>query len=193
MKDPCSVDGCETAAITRGWCQKHYRRWKRHGDPGTARPYGQQSEQPVEHDVGDDQQRDVEPVRRLSGVAMPDGGFDKSGRQLWQSITRQFVLDNEPHKLELLAQACRATDTIAMLEREQCGRDLLVPGSRPGQKVISPLVDQARQQRQLLSVLITKLQLPEDVGDDEVAAAKQFRVERARAGAKARWSARTAG
>jgi len=68
-----------------------------------------------------------------------------------------------------------------------------VPGSRPGQKVISPLVDQARQQRQLVSVLITKLQLPEDVGDDEVAAAKQFRVERARAGAKARWSARTAG
>ena len=126
-------------------------------------------------------------------VCMPDGGFDKAGKQLWQSITKQFVLDREPHKLELLAQACRAVDTIAALEREQRGRDLLVAGSRPGQKVISPLVDQARQQRQLVSVLISKLQLPEDVGEDEDAAAKQFRVERARNAAKARWSSRTAG
>lgn len=30
----CSVDGCERAdKLVRGWCPKHYARWKRHGDP----------------------------------------------------------------------------------------------------------------------------------------------------------------
>lgn len=35
---PCSVDGCEGDARTakkgaRGWCSKHYTRWRIHGDP----------------------------------------------------------------------------------------------------------------------------------------------------------------
>jgi len=31
---PCSVDGCESlASAGRGWCPKHWMRWKRHGDP----------------------------------------------------------------------------------------------------------------------------------------------------------------
>lgn len=30
---PCSLDGCETDSFCRGWCQKHYYRWYRHGDP----------------------------------------------------------------------------------------------------------------------------------------------------------------
>lgn len=33
----CSIDGCGTGGyLTRGWCGTHYRRWQRHGDPGTA-------------------------------------------------------------------------------------------------------------------------------------------------------------
>lgn len=27
----CSVEGCERKAITRGWCDKHYRRWRKRG------------------------------------------------------------------------------------------------------------------------------------------------------------------
>jgi hypothetical protein len=30
----CALDECSTGGkLTRGWCQKHYQRWKRHGDP----------------------------------------------------------------------------------------------------------------------------------------------------------------
>ena len=32
----CSITECGQVKIARGWCRKHYNRWKRHGDP-TAR------------------------------------------------------------------------------------------------------------------------------------------------------------
>ena len=32
-KATCSVEGCDRPAGTRGWCNKHYTRWRRHGDP----------------------------------------------------------------------------------------------------------------------------------------------------------------
>lgn len=32
-KRTCSVEGCEAPHKCRGWCDKHYRRWRQHGDP----------------------------------------------------------------------------------------------------------------------------------------------------------------
>lgn len=29
----CSVDGCNGSVASKGWCMKHYTRWRRHGDP----------------------------------------------------------------------------------------------------------------------------------------------------------------
>lgn len=29
----CSITNCNRVHIARGWCEIHYRRWKRHGDP----------------------------------------------------------------------------------------------------------------------------------------------------------------
>jgi hypothetical protein len=29
----CSIEGCDNAHLARGWCDKHYRRWKATGDP----------------------------------------------------------------------------------------------------------------------------------------------------------------
>jgi hypothetical protein len=29
----CSIDGCATPSIARGWCAKHYDRWRNHGHP----------------------------------------------------------------------------------------------------------------------------------------------------------------
>lgn len=30
---PCSVDGCAEAVLARGWCNRHYLRWRGTGDP----------------------------------------------------------------------------------------------------------------------------------------------------------------
>lgn len=30
-RKPCSVDGCESTAVSRGWCERHYTRWYKHG------------------------------------------------------------------------------------------------------------------------------------------------------------------
>lgn len=34
----CSIDGCTSPHAARGWCAKHYKRWKAHGDPTYTRP-----------------------------------------------------------------------------------------------------------------------------------------------------------
>lgn len=33
---PCSVPGCLRAHVARGYCQAHWRRWKKYGEPGVA-------------------------------------------------------------------------------------------------------------------------------------------------------------
>lgn len=32
----CSIEGCENPFKARGWCSKHYKAWKKHGDPLTT-------------------------------------------------------------------------------------------------------------------------------------------------------------
>ena len=34
----CSIDGCVRPSFSRGWCQSHYYRWLRKGDPGIDTP-----------------------------------------------------------------------------------------------------------------------------------------------------------
>ncbi len=29
----CAIEGCTNSVAKRGWCQAHYHRWYRHGDP----------------------------------------------------------------------------------------------------------------------------------------------------------------
>lgn len=34
----CTVDGCDRETVARGWCDKHYKRWRIHGDPTHVEP-----------------------------------------------------------------------------------------------------------------------------------------------------------
>lgn len=38
MSRVCSVEGCDRPHYGRGWCQLHWGRWKRTGDPGADTP-----------------------------------------------------------------------------------------------------------------------------------------------------------
>lgn len=33
----CSIKGCDAPVLARGWCKRHYDRWRRHGDPLTCK------------------------------------------------------------------------------------------------------------------------------------------------------------
>ena len=39
MAEPCTIEGCETKRYGRGWCEKHYTRWRRNGDPNVTQRY----------------------------------------------------------------------------------------------------------------------------------------------------------
>jgi hypothetical protein len=44
--DICSIEDCSGLVLCRGWCNKHYLRWKRCGSPyGQRLPYGSPPEQ----------------------------------------------------------------------------------------------------------------------------------------------------
>jgi len=34
----CQIDGCNGKHVARGWCDAHYMRWRRHGDPEAGGP-----------------------------------------------------------------------------------------------------------------------------------------------------------
>lgn len=40
----CTIDGCDNRSVARGWCSKHYYRWKRHGDPNVVSAKGNSTE-----------------------------------------------------------------------------------------------------------------------------------------------------
>jgi Autographiviridae endonuclease VII len=35
----CSISDCEAPVLARGWCSKHYHRWRANGDPTTVRSH----------------------------------------------------------------------------------------------------------------------------------------------------------
>lgn len=43
----CSIEGCEGSVTSRGWCERHYTRWKRHGDPLVTMKRWRSSTDPV--------------------------------------------------------------------------------------------------------------------------------------------------
>jgi hypothetical protein len=40
MQTECSIPDCSDRHYARGWCQVHYQRWRKHGDPRVVLPGG---------------------------------------------------------------------------------------------------------------------------------------------------------
>jgi hypothetical protein len=79
--------------------------------------------------------------------------LDAAGRRLWRSTVDVFDFTDEPHKVQILTQACRVADIVAELDEAADEAPLTVKGSM-GQVVISPFIAEARAQRALLAQLI---------------------------------------
>lgn len=67
----CSVDGCHRTRVYRRYCEPHYRRWRRHGDPLATRPRGMRV------------LTDHELVQLRRAVGLPDTGPTPDMRIRW--------------------------------------------------------------------------------------------------------------
>jgi hypothetical protein len=107
-------------------------------------------------------------------------GLQAEGKRLWRSVHDVFDMTDEPHKMQILTQACRVADIVAELDEAAAEAPLTVKGSM-GQAVISPFIAEARAQRALLAQLVGRLGLPDTEEEQEEKAAKLSR-KRAAAG-----------
>ena len=76
----CSIENCGALPVARGWCQKHYQRWKAHADPFTV-----MKKQSSRGSVGRWLAEHVSHTGRLCLIwpfaRLPDGrGFLKKGK-----------------------------------------------------------------------------------------------------------------
>lgn len=112
-------------------------------------------------------------------------GLGTTGRRFWNRVMADY--DNlRADEAVVLEHACRVLDTIARLDAALADAPLTVRGS-VGQERENPLLSEVRQQRMALSRLVRQLDLPQP---DEVAEIRDaLRSRRARAAARARWSA----
>lgn len=56
-------------------------------------------------------------------------GLQAEGKKLWRSVTAVFDLEDEPHKVQILAQACRVADVVSELDDAADQAPLTVKGS----------------------------------------------------------------
>ena len=104
----CAVDGCERPVQTRGYCQMHYARIIRHGEPGIA-------ESQARTGPGSGYKR-----VRVNGQDMLEHRFvmeQKPGRPLWPDENVHHRngrrSDNRPANLELWTKGQPAGQRVA--------------------------------------------------------------------------------
>ncbi|WP_328314139.1 hypothetical protein OG432_30360 [Streptomyces sp. NBC_00442] len=112
----------------------------------------------------------------------PPAGLGSQGSCLWEEIAGAFELRAD--ELRVLGDACREVDLIERMEEALRDAPLVVTGSQ-GQPVASPLVQELRQHRSLVSRLLAALKLPDEEGQERHDA--QARSAHARHAAVIRW------
>lgn len=103
-------------------------------------------------------------------VPAPPPGLETPGRELWQSIAKEFEMAT--HEAAQLEEACRCRDRIAQL-RAQVDADGLMIGSSQGTR-LHPAVAEIRQQQLALARLLATLGVP-GLAEDELPASRGVR------------------
>jgi hypothetical protein len=93
-------------------------------------------------------------------------GLGIEGKRLWETVTGEFSLAAEPHKLRILFDACKTADLIKRLDDIAAKSPVTVRGSM-GQEVIHPCIAQAQAARMQLAQLLARLNFaPPEPEDD---------------------------
>lgn len=121
----------------------------------------------------------------------PPKGLKTHGRGLWKAVTSDYSF--RPDELSVLADVCRMSDMVALMEAAlEEEPTLLVRGSQ-GQLVINPLVSEMRQYRSARSALLRQLKLPDlDETGSSADGDAGARSSIARNAANVRWARRGA-
>jgi hypothetical protein len=106
-------------------------------------------------------------------------GLGNEGRKFWRAVISEWRF--RPDELRILARACRILDTLAKLDEELQGADMIMRGSRG--MIANPLLTERRLHEETLARLIRQLSLADGEGD----LANGSRSSAGRTLAMARW------
>lgn len=114
MSAVCHVPGCERRRYARGWCQAHWKRWRKHGDVCASKPISRSGLRVPADDCG--RCEDIEWLldagadphdlaRRILSEARPD----ITPRELREQIRRHLARHGRD---DLLARYNRAVEWV---------------------------------------------------------------------------------
>lgn len=105
----CSIDGCDRASYARGWCNPHWQRWKRSGDPGLA---------------------EIQKHLKSHTCSVPDCDNQSHARDICAAHYRQWakLQDHKPCSTEGCDRPLKAKGLCnSHYERERLGRTMSLP------------------------------------------------------------------
>jgi hypothetical protein len=110
-------------------------------------------------------------------------GLSKRARVMWTATTDRYDLRDD--ELRILEDACREVGLIDQMESALKSADGFIVKGSMGQPVVTPLLAEIRQHRNVLASLLRSLKLPDDSGEGA--------VNQQRQAGQASWAARRRG